>query len=34
VGVLVVKSDECDEDIFLDQGQVHNDKPYNFPYYK
>jgi hypothetical protein len=34
MGLPVVERDEGDQDVFLDQGQVHNDKPYNFPYYK
>jgi hypothetical protein len=29
--VPVIQGDQGDEDIFLDEGQVHNDKPYNRP---
>jgi hypothetical protein len=31
VRVLVVEGDQGDEDIALDKGQVHNDKPYDCP---
>ena len=31
MNVFVDTSNKGDKDIFLDQRQVHNDKPYNFP---